>query len=123
MQDLSCRVWQHCDCIGADLMALPQHFLCELCRLARADPFWRRVGQPLMPPMKLTPVQPHRNPEEDVVQVADRHFTLGRGPLESIRNRTAKYQIQVRWPTTCSCCSFLLKFSPSTAIMLPSVLC
>ncbi len=71
-----CGVWQHCDCVRVDVRAQKDmHFLCELCRLAKADPFWRRTGQPLVPPMKLVPVQPPRMSfdgrpiEEDVVQV------------------------------------------------------
>lgn len=71
-----CGVWQHCECARVDVHAATSaRFLCELCRLAKADPFWRRVGQPLVPPMKLQPVQPPRMSfdgrpiEEDVVQV------------------------------------------------------
>ncbi len=92
-------MWQHCDCIGADLKALPEHFLCELCRLARADPFWCRVGPPPLPPMKLMPVQPQRSAsEEDVVHVADRHFNMARFALDSMRGHHGKYQLQV-----CAC--------------------
>ena len=70
-------MWQHCECVRVDVRAQKEvHFLCELCRLAKADPFWRRLGQPLVPAMKLIPVQPPRMSfdgrpiEEDVVQVS-----------------------------------------------------
>lgn len=91
-------MWQHCDCVGVDLKSMPEQFLCELCRLARADPFWRRVGAPVMPPVKLAPVQPPRNgsrPDEEVVQVADRHFMLGHQQLDSVRRQSASFQLQV----------------------------
>ena len=72
-----CGVWQHCDCVRVNVLTTTcAHFLCELCRLAKADPFWRRLGQPLVPAMKLCPVQPPRMSfdgrpiEEDVVQVS-----------------------------------------------------
>ena len=49
-------MWQHCDCVRVDVRTLKEaRFLCELCRLAKADPFWRRVGLPLVPAMKLMP--------------------------------------------------------------------
>ena len=70
-------MWQHCECVWVDVRVQKEvHFLCELCRLAKADPFWRRLGQPLVPAMKLVPVQPPRMSfdgrpiEEDVVQVS-----------------------------------------------------
>ena len=69
-------MWQHCECVRVDVRASRDaRHACELCRLAKADPFWRRLGAPLVPPMKLTPVQPPRigfdgRPiEEDVSQV------------------------------------------------------
>ena len=60
VQDESCGVWQHCDCLGIPAGALPEAWLCEQCRLARADPFWRRVGPPPMPAQVLAPTHPHR---------------------------------------------------------------
>ncbi|XP_074571337.1 E3 SUMO-protein ligase SIZ1-like isoform X2 [Curcuma longa] len=53
--DPRCRVWQHIGCViipeksveGA-LPELPSCFYCELCRMNRADPFWVRLGQPLL---------------------------------------------------------------------------
>jgi hypothetical protein len=89
-----------------DLKAMPEHFLCELCRLARADPFWRRIGHPLVGPMKLAPLHPHRTyndgrrVEEDVLQVADRHFNLPRGTLDVAQRHTDSYQLQVRCERT-----------------------
>ena len=53
-------MWQHCDCLGIPGDALPEAWLCEQCRLARADPFWRRVAPPPMPAQKLAPTHPHR---------------------------------------------------------------
>lgn len=70
-------MWQHCECVRVDVRVQKEvHFLCELCRLAKADPFWRRLGQPLVHAMKLVPVQPPRMSfdgrpiEEDVAQVS-----------------------------------------------------
>lgn len=95
-------MWQHCDCMCVDLKAMPELYLCELCRLARADPFWRRVGAPLMSTVKLVPVQPPRSfdgssQEEDVVQVADRHFTVGHAQLDPVRRQSNNFQLQVTW--------------------------
>jgi hypothetical protein len=101
-QDEGCGVWQHCDCLGIPAGDLPEHWLCELCRLARADPFWRRVGAPLMPAQKLTPVQPHRafgdglRYQEDIAQVADRHFALALSHLDPVRRSGATHQLQAR---------------------------
>jgi hypothetical protein len=100
-QDEACGVWQHCDCVGVDLNEMPEHYLCELCRLARADPFWKRVGAPVMFPVKLAPVQPPRSfpdgrrQEEDVVQVADRHFMLSHSQLDPTHRQSANFQLQV----------------------------
>ena len=74
-QDDTCGVWQHCDCLGIPAGALPEAWLCEQCRLARADPFWRRLGPPPMPAQALAPTHPHRafgdglKYTEDVTQV------------------------------------------------------
>ncbi|CAL8467896.1 g7434 [Coccomyxa elongata] len=99
-EDEACGVWQHCDCMCVDLNAMPELYLCELCRLARADPFWRRVGAPVMCTVKLAPVQPPRSfdgsrQEEDVVQVADRHFTVGHAQLDPVRRQSKNFQLQV----------------------------
>ncbi|KAK9909295.1 hypothetical protein WJX75_000109 [Coccomyxa subellipsoidea] len=100
-EDEACGVWQHCDCVGVDLNEMPEHYLCELCRLARADPFWKRVGAPVMFPVKLAPVQPPRSfpdgrrQEEDVVQVADRHFMLSHSQLDPTHRQSANFQLQV----------------------------
>ncbi|EIE20885.1 hypothetical protein COCSUDRAFT_48449 [Coccomyxa subellipsoidea C-169] len=100
-EDEACGVWQHCDCVGVDLNVMPEHYLCELCRLARADPFWRRVGAPVMSPVKLAPVQPPRSfpdgrtQEEDVVQVADRNFMLTHAQIDPARRQSHNFQLQV----------------------------
>jgi hypothetical protein len=38
-------------------LAVPEHFFCELCRIARADPFWVRVYANFFSPARLNPHQ------------------------------------------------------------------
>lgn len=39
-----CGLWQHCSCVGLPAgRALPKHYICVACRMARADPFWEPV--------------------------------------------------------------------------------
>ena len=53
LQGGRCGVWQHCECVGVSKEAMPEHFFCEQCRAAWADPFWEvsvlqcRHGRPL----------------------------------------------------------------------------
>jgi|LauGreSBDMM110SN_4_FD.fasta_scaffold104581_2 hypothetical protein len=55
----ACGVWQHCACVGhtngpaagpsAPARAPPERFFCEVCRSARADPFWDVVSNDILP--------------------------------------------------------------------------
>lgn len=49
-------MWQHDGCVGIEAAKpLPVIFHCELCRAARADPFWRTTDGTLFPPSRLVP--------------------------------------------------------------------
>ncbi|KAI3823243.1 hypothetical protein L1987_04676 [Smallanthus sonchifolius] len=59
-EDKKCNIWQHIGCVIIPEKPVegiqptpPTTFYCELCRLARADPFWVTMGHPLYP-VKLT---------------------------------------------------------------------
>ncbi|KAK1435158.1 hypothetical protein QVD17_00918 [Tagetes erecta] len=59
-EDKKCNTRQHIGCVIIPEKPVegiqpipPTPFYCELCRLARADPFWITMGQPLYP-VKLT---------------------------------------------------------------------
>ncbi len=59
VQCAGCRVWQHGDCVAAPVAVAgrppPEHW-CEVCRVERADPFWKTEVQVLNPPgVKLAP--------------------------------------------------------------------
>ncbi|XP_057483224.1 LOW QUALITY PROTEIN: E3 SUMO-protein ligase SIZ1-like [Actinidia eriantha] len=60
-EDPSCHVWQHIGCViipekpmEGVLPSPPEFFYCERCRLARADPFWVTMGDPLFPVKLIT---------------------------------------------------------------------
>ncbi|XP_057523517.1 E3 SUMO-protein ligase SIZ1-like [Amaranthus tricolor] len=57
--DPDCNVWQHTDCViipekPTEKISMPTRFLCDLCRVKRADPFWETLAHPLYP-VKLAP--------------------------------------------------------------------
>ncbi|XP_076896024.1 E3 SUMO-protein ligase SIZ1-like [Bidens hawaiensis] len=59
-KDIKCNTLQHIACVVIPEKPMegiqptpPTTFYCELCRLARADPFWVTMGHPLYP-LKLT---------------------------------------------------------------------
>lgn len=60
--DPDCNVWQHSGCViipenPMEKISIPASFLCEVCRLKRADPFWVAVAHPLYP-VKLKSTTP-----------------------------------------------------------------
>ena len=56
VQDPTCGVWQHSDCLGYGVgRPPPRQFYCETCRAKLADPFWEPVDPHLLPPSRLKP--------------------------------------------------------------------
>ncbi|XP_048494928.1 E3 SUMO-protein ligase SIZ1 isoform X3 [Beta vulgaris subsp. vulgaris] len=52
--DPDCNVWQHNSCVivpekPTEKMPIPTLFLCETCRVKRADPFWATMAHTLYP--------------------------------------------------------------------------
>ncbi|KAL2897047.1 E3 SUMO-protein ligase SIZ1 [Bienertia sinuspersici] len=52
--DADCNVWQHSSCViipenPMEKISVPTQFLCGICRVKRADPFWATMAHPLYP--------------------------------------------------------------------------
>ncbi|CAM9003619.1 unnamed protein product [Rhodiola kirilowii] len=81
-EDPKCNVWQHAGCaIIPDKPTegdppFPDHFYCEICRLARADPFFVTVAHPLCAVKLTTQMIPADG--SNPVQSADRTFHITR---------------------------------------------
>jgi len=102
-QGAGCGVWQHCECVRFDAGAAgaAARFLCEVCRLGRADPFWRPVNLALAAPARLQhapgrPVRPGGASDEWVSHVR-RDFSLPHALVDSLR-ATQDCQLQARAP-------------------------
>jgi hypothetical protein len=100
-QGAGCGVWQHCECVRFDAGAAgpAARFLCEVCRLGRADPFWRPVNLALAAPARLQhapgrPVRPGGASDEWVSHVR-RDFSLPHALVDSLR-ATQDCQLQAR---------------------------
>ncbi|KAL8227224.1 hypothetical protein R6Q57_017056 [Mikania cordata] len=77
-----CSMWQHIGCViipekpmDGIKPTLPTTFYCELCRLARADPFWVTMGHPLYP-VKLTIASVPTADSANPVQSVEKTFQL-----------------------------------------------
>ncbi|KAI3511753.1 hypothetical protein L1887_18910 [Cichorium endivia] len=86
-EDPRCNVWQHINCViipekpmEGILPAPPPKFLCELCRLGRADPFMLTVAHPLSP-VQLTVANPPTD-GSNPVQSVEKTFQLTRTDRE-----------------------------------------
>ncbi|CAI5975430.1 unnamed protein product, partial [Closterium sp. NIES-65] len=105
-----CGVWQHVKCVilpenppltGDSSAApqpdppLPEHHYCELCRMARGDPFSVPVANP-MPPTALIRLPGDNN---QVLQRLEHNFTLTPHDLSLLRR--PHHYLQVRRPHRC----------------------
>ena len=98
MQAEACGVWQHCSCVGITGEA-PEHFYCDLCRAAWADPFWEILNSKMMPVSRLVPsggpsVRGAHGMQE-IEQVAERTFQMTHGQMGLFSKRNDLYQLQV----------------------------
>ena len=97
MQGGGCGVWQHCLCAGITGEP-PEHFFCELCRAAWADPFWEVKNPRVMPVSRLVPsggpMMRGAGGMHEIEQVAERTFQLTH-PQVDLLKKSAIYQLQV----------------------------
>ncbi|KAL3142516.1 hypothetical protein ABBQ38_002838 [Trebouxia sp. C0009 RCD-2024] len=95
----ACGVWQHCQCVGIDPNATPEHYFCQRCRIALADPFWQADSIPLFTPAKLDPVPGRpvviRPSGKEETKLADRAFRLTAPQLEPLRRNSQTEQLHV----------------------------
>uniref|UniRef100_A0A7N0ZTP6 SP-RING-type domain-containing protein n=1 Tax=Kalanchoe fedtschenkoi TaxID=63787 RepID=A0A7N0ZTP6_KALFE len=95
-EDPKCNVWQHVGCaIIPDKPTVgdppfPDHFYCEICRLARADPFLVTVAHPLCPVKLTTSIIPADG--SNPVQSADRTFNITRAEKDLLCKQ--EYDVQ-----------------------------
>ncbi|KAJ4786807.1 hypothetical protein LUZ62_038053 [Rhynchospora pubera] len=95
--DCHCNVWQHIGCVivpenvaeGAAPI-VPPNFYCEMCRVARADPFWVAVRYPLLPVIIDPCLVIDGKPD---VQIIERGFQLSAKDLEMFKK--TGHQLQV----------------------------
>lgn len=99
VQDDSCGIWQHCACIGVDAMAMPDHYYCQNCRIALADPFWQVTDHRLLPAAVLRPVPGRpvvmRSTGKEQMMSAERSFDLTPAQLEALRKNPSTEQLHV----------------------------
>ncbi|XP_078180552.1 E3 SUMO-protein ligase SIZ1-like isoform X2 [Carex rostrata] len=95
---VECNVWQHTGCVivpenvadgGAPVV--PPNFYCEMCRVARADPFWVPVKYPLEPVI-VDPCLPTVD-GKPAVQKLEREFELTAKDREMFEK--SGYELQV----------------------------
>lgn len=76
----------------------PEHFFCELCRAAWADPFWEVKNPRVMPVSRLVPsggpMMRSAGGMHEIEQVAERTFQLTHPQVDLLKKSTS-YQLQV----------------------------
>ena len=99
LQDDACGVWQHCNCVGIDAAAMPDHYYCQNCRVALADPFWQILDSRLMPAamLRAVPGRPvvMRSTGKEQMLAAERAFDLMPSQLEPLRKHPQEEQLHV----------------------------
>jgi len=102
LQADACGIWQHCSCVGIDANAMPEHYFCQSCRIAMADPFWQAESIQLIPPAMLRSVPGRpvviRSSGKDQAMAVDRAFDLSAAQLEPLRKNTHTEQLHVSLP-------------------------
>ncbi|KNA10468.1 hypothetical protein SOVF_144200 [Spinacia oleracea] len=94
--DPDCNVWQHSSCViipekPLEKISMPIHFLCEICRVKRADPFWKTMAHPLYPcklgssALSIDGTNPH--------MILEKNFKLTKADRELLQK--AEHEIQV----------------------------
>ena len=78
---------------------MPDHYFCQSCRIALADPFWQAESIQLIPPavLRSVPGRPVviRSSGKDQVMAIERAFNLTAPQLEPLRKNTQTEQLHV----------------------------
>eukprot|EP00898_Chlorokybus_atmophyticus_P007112 jgi/Chlat1/7401/Chrsp6S07487 len=102
-----CGVWVHCSCFGLGAVEsdLPAQYYCDVCRAARADPFWQSVAV-VFPSTMLQAVAQQSNP----MLLLERTFLLTRSHMRMLQSKECELQVmcillndavpfRLHWPT------------------------
>ncbi|KAK9817204.1 hypothetical protein WJX72_011055 [[Myrmecia] bisecta] len=98
LQCKTCSVWQHAPCAVQPGAVAPDPFMCDMCRLARVDPYWTQ-SEELVATTRLRP-QVGRGMTAAAangtqLQVLERGFNLSAAQYNQVRGAPGHYQIQV----------------------------
>lgn len=90
-----CGVWQHLECVKVPLGQEGELYFCELCRCARADPFWEPVEMQIMQPGVLQPTGKTNMANGQVLQVqaVQKQFTIYQPQFELFKRRSHEYKL------------------------------
>lgn len=85
--------------MGVDALAMPEHYYCQNCRIALADPFWQVTDYRLIPAAMLRvmpsrPVVVRASGKEQMLS-AERVFELSVGQLAPLRKNPQTEQLHV----------------------------
>ncbi|CAK9271489.1 unnamed protein product [Sphagnum jensenii] len=115
--DSKCGVWQHLNCVlpsekpseGGE-PEIPSSFYCELCRIARCDPFCVSLSHPLLPTKPTVSVSKVEG--SNPLQNVEKTFTLSHADWELLHKPnydlqvwcvllTDKVPFRMHWPAYC----------------------
>ncbi|XP_024357536.1 E3 SUMO-protein ligase SIZ2 isoform X3 [Physcomitrium patens] len=93
-----CKIWQHMDCVvipekpsDGTQPEIPSSFYCELCRIARGDPFCEAQTHTLMPTKLLSSTA--KTEGSNTLQTIEKSFFLSRADRELLQK--LNYDLQV----------------------------
>ncbi|KAH9548194.1 hypothetical protein CY35_11G076200 [Sphagnum magellanicum] len=112
-----CGVWQHLNCVlpsdgyseGCE-PEIPPSFYCELCRIARCDPFCVSLSHPLLPTKPI--VSSSKVENSNPLQTVEKTFTLSCADWDLLHKQnhdlqvwcvllTDKVPFRMHWPAYC----------------------
>ncbi|KAF8050736.1 hypothetical protein N665_1893s0003 [Sinapis alba] len=95
--DPRCHVWEHVGCVIVPEKPMdgnppiPESFYCEICRLARADPFWITVAHPLYS-VRLASTNIIPTDGTNTMQTVERTFQITRADKDLLDKQ--EYDVQ-----------------------------
>ncbi|KAH8939688.1 hypothetical protein BDL97_15G048700 [Sphagnum fallax] len=111
--DNRCGVWQHLNCVlpsdGVE-PEIPPSFYCELCRIARCDPFFVSLSHPLLPTKPS--MSPSNVEGSNPLQSVEKSFTLSCADQDLLQKPNYDLQVwclllsdkvpfRMHWPAYC----------------------
>lgn len=93
--DPDCNIWQHSGCViipekPTEKISMPPNFLCEICRMKRADPFWSTMAHPLYPVKLASSTLPVDGP--NLFMTVEKSFKLTRADRDLLQK--TDYDVQ-----------------------------